>query len=129
MILEARVPESEAPSVEPAEDTVLAALFSTSDIPPPPPHENDKRSRGRDEDKARAWKKERREMEAAMRASLAEEEARQMRAEELAAGASRSRTVEIAGDTADSAIDAKDTTEGVHITEVVGSGEPDKPAC
>ena len=30
MILEARVPESEAPSVEPAEDTVLAALFTTS---------------------------------------------------------------------------------------------------
>ena len=28
-ILEARVPESEAPSVEPAEDTVLAALFAT----------------------------------------------------------------------------------------------------
>ena len=26
-ILEARVPESEAPSVEPAEDTVLAALL------------------------------------------------------------------------------------------------------
>ena len=36
-ILEARVPESEAPSVKPAEDTVLAALFATSDIPPPPP--------------------------------------------------------------------------------------------
>ena len=36
-ILEARVPESEAPSVEPAEDTVLASLFTTSDIPPPPP--------------------------------------------------------------------------------------------
>ena len=30
MILEARVPESEAPSVEPAKDTVLAALFATS---------------------------------------------------------------------------------------------------
>ena len=29
-ILEARVPESEAPSVEPTEDTVLAALFATS---------------------------------------------------------------------------------------------------
>ena len=28
-ILEARVPESEAPSVEPVEDTVLAALFTT----------------------------------------------------------------------------------------------------
>ena len=36
-ILEARVAESEATSVEPAEDTVLAALFATSEIPPPPP--------------------------------------------------------------------------------------------
>ena len=36
-ILEARVPESEAPSVEPAEDTVLAALFATSKIPQHPP--------------------------------------------------------------------------------------------
>ena len=36
-ILEARVPEPEAPSVEPAEDTVLAALFATSKVPPPPP--------------------------------------------------------------------------------------------
>ena len=36
-ILEARVPESEAPSVEPAEDTVLAALFATYEIPPPLP--------------------------------------------------------------------------------------------
>ena len=35
-ILEARVPESEAPCVEPTEDTVLAALFATSAIPPPP---------------------------------------------------------------------------------------------
>ena len=35
-ILEARVPESEAPSVEPAEDTVLAALFATSFFPQPP---------------------------------------------------------------------------------------------
>ena len=61
-------------------------------------------------------------MEAARRASLAEEEARQMRAEELVAGASRSRTVEIAAGTADSVVDAEDTTEGVQITEVVGSG-------
>ena len=37
MILEARVPESEAPSVEPAEDTVMAALLATSEISPPPP--------------------------------------------------------------------------------------------
>ena len=51
-ILEARVPVSEAPSVEPVEDTVLAALFATSEIPPPPPQENTKRSRGRAEDEA-----------------------------------------------------------------------------
>ena len=34
-----RDPEYEAPSFEPVEDTVLAALFSTYDIPPPPPRE------------------------------------------------------------------------------------------
>ena len=51
-ILEARVPDSEAPSVEPAEDTVLAALFTTSDIPPPPPRETAKSRRGRAEDEA-----------------------------------------------------------------------------
>ena len=68
-------------------------------------------------------------MEAVKRASLADEEACQMRAVELAAGASSSRTVEIAGGTADSVDDAEDTTEGVQITEVVGFGEPDPPAC
>ena len=65
MILEARVPESEAPSTETAENTVLAALFSTYEIPPPPPREHAKRRRGREEDEARAQKKECREMEAA----------------------------------------------------------------
>ena len=48
-----------------------------------------------------------------------------MKAVELAAGASSSRNVEIAGGTSDSALDAEDTTEGVQITEVVGSMEPD----
>ena len=52
-----------------------------------------------------------------------------MRAGELAAGASSSRTVEIGGGTAYSAVDAEDTIEGVQITEVVGSGEPDPPTC
>ena len=46
MILAARVPESEAPSAEPTEDTVMAALFATSEIPPPPPREHAKRHRG-----------------------------------------------------------------------------------
>ena len=79
-ILRARVPESEAPSVEPAEDTVLAGLFTTSEIPPPPPRKSAKRHRGRAEDEARARKKERQEMEDARRASLSEEEAHQIRA-------------------------------------------------
>ena len=65
-------------------------------------------------------------MEAARRASLSEEEAHLMRASELAAGASSSRTVEIAGGTTDGAVVAED--EGVHIAEDVGSGEPDPPA-
>ena len=51
-ILKARVPVSEAPSVEPAEDTVLAALFTTSEIPPPLPRESAKRRRGGAEDEA-----------------------------------------------------------------------------
>ena len=45
MILESRVPEYEAPSAELDEDTVIAVLFSTSEIPPPPPREHAKRRR------------------------------------------------------------------------------------
>ena len=52
-----------------------------------------------------------------------------MRASELAAGASSSRTVEIAGGTTDGAVVAEDTTEGVQIPEDVGSREPDPPSC
>ena len=46
MILEANVHKSKAPYAEPVEDTVLASLFSTSDIPPPPPREYAKRCKG-----------------------------------------------------------------------------------
>ena len=108
---------------------MLAALFATSEIPPPPPREYAKRLRGRAEDEARAQKKEHQEIEAARRASLAEEEANRMRAFDLAAGASSSRIVERAGGTTDGAVVAEDTTEGVQIAEDVGSGEPDLPAC
>ena len=62
-----------------------------------------------------------------------------MRASELGAGASSSRTVEIAGGTTEGAVVAEDitegvqiaedTTEGVQIAEDVGSGEPYPPAC
>ena len=68
-------------------------------------------------------------METARRASLAEEEAHQIKASQLAAGASSSRTVETVGGTTDGAIVTEGTTEGVQIAEDVGSGEPDPPAC
>ena len=127
--LEARVPESEASSVEPAEDTVFVALFATSDIPPPPPRESAKRRRGRAEDEVRARKKKCRDIKDARRASLAKEEVHRLRASELAAGASSSRTVEIAGGTTDGVVVVEDTTEGVPIVEDVGSGESDPLSC
>ena len=68
-------------------------------------------------------------MEAARRASLAEEAVHQMRASELAAGASSSQTVEIAGPITDSAVVIEDTTEVVQIAQDIGSREPDPPAC
>ena len=68
-------------------------------------------------------------MEAARRASLAEEEAHQMRELELAVGETSCRTLEIAGGTTDGVVVSEDTTEGVLIAKDVGSGEPDPPAC
>ena len=47
-ILDVRVPESKATLVEPAKDTVLAALFTTSNAPPPPPREHAKRHLSRE---------------------------------------------------------------------------------
>ena len=51
-ILKARVPESETPSVKPAKDTVMAALFTALKIPPPPSREHSQRLRGRAEAEA-----------------------------------------------------------------------------
>ena len=67
-------------------------------------------------------------MEDARRVSLAEEEAHQMRASELASWASSSRIVEIEGGTTDGVVVAEDTTEGVQIAEDVSSGIPGPPA-
>ena len=52
-----------------------------------------------------------------------------MRASELADGASRSRTVGLAGGTTDGVVVVEDTTEGVQIAEDVGSEELDPPSC
>ena len=63
------------------------------------------------------------------RASLADEEAHRMTTVESVAGESSFKYVAIAGGIADSVVADKETTEGVHITEVVGSGELDPTAC
>ena len=78
-------------------------------------------------------------MEAARRASLVEAEAHQIRASQIAAGTSSSRSVETVGGTTDGAVVSEDitegvqivedTTEGVQIAEDVGSGKPDPPTC
>ena len=68
-------------------------------------------------------------MEAARRASIADEEACKIRLIESAAGASSSRDVETAGGTTDSVVADEKPTEGVQTTEVVGSGESDPSAC
>ena len=68
-IIEAWVPESEAPSVEPAKDMMMAALFATTDVPVHPPRERSKRHRTRDEDDSRS-QKELHELKAARRDSF-----------------------------------------------------------
>ncbi|TMW93418.1 hypothetical protein EJD97_011729, partial [Solanum chilense] len=104
-----RVPDSEAPYAEPAEDTVMVALFATSEIPPPPNKDHDKRYKDREEDEARSRKKERHEMEAVRRAALADDEARRIRVVESVASASCFGDVETAGGTADSVVADEDT--------------------
>ena len=65
---------------------------------------------------SRARKKERHEMEAARRDSIADEEAHKIMAIYSAAEASSSRNVETVGGTTDSAVADDDTTEAVQTT-------------
>ena len=139
MILEARVPKSEAPSAEPAEDTVLVALLSTAEC-----HHLHHESMPRGVEVGLMMrigkKRERRELEAAKRDSIADEEARQLRAIELAFGVSSSRFSQaekrttygfiiVERGTIDGDVDAEDTSEDVQTTKGVGSGTPNPPAC
>ena len=128
-ILEMRGPEADSSPVETVEDTVFASLFSAPTTQPHEPLEYFKRhysnssSEGED---ARAWKKERKNLEASRRASFHDEEAHQMRPRELAVGASSSR-VEVVQR---SIIEGEDIVvaiiEGVR-TECAGSRKPDPP--
>ena len=104
-------------------------LFATFEIPPPTPREHAKRRKGQEEDEDRIQKKERCDIQAGRRASLADEEAHRLRVAESAAGVSSSTDVAIAGGTVDSVVAYKDTTEGVQSTKVVDFEELDPPNC
>ena len=127
-ILNVWVLESEATPAEPAEDTVLAALFTTSTAPLPLPHERAKRHQSRESEEDRDRKKEHTELEATRRAFLLDEEARQMKARELAARASSSKLDDVERSTTEGADIAEDTTDGVPTTDGAGSGKTDPPA-
>ena len=126
-ILEARVPESEASSADPAEDTMLASLFSTTYVPPPPQQKCAKRHQTRDEDESRALK-EHHELEAARRASLSDGKAHQLRVIEVVDGASSTRVVEAERSTIDGDVIAEETTNGFPTLDRAGYRQSDPPA-
>ena len=68
-------------------------------------------------------------LETSRNASIADEVAREIRVVESAAGESSSRYVVTAGSTTDSVVADKDTTEGFHTTQAMGSRETNPPAC
>ncbi|TMW86778.1 hypothetical protein EJD97_020895 [Solanum chilense] len=127
-ILEAWVPEFEATSAEPAKDTVMDALFSTT-TPSPQPREHTKRHRSREDDETRSRKRDHIELEAARRSSLIDEEAQQMRAQEVAVGASSSRIAYVERSTTEGTIIAVYTTDGVLTTEGAGFEKLDPTSC
>lgn len=80
-ILDMRVPEPKAAPAELAEDAVLTVLFQTTTAPSPLTRERAKTHRSShisESEGAPAMKRERLDMEAARRASLLDNEAREM---------------------------------------------------
>ncbi|XP_025884999.2 uncharacterized protein [Solanum lycopersicum] len=114
VILDVWVPEPKVTHVELAQDTMLS--------------ERAKRHQSRETDEAQARNKECTEFEASRRDSLADEEARYMKARELVAGVSISRLEDVDRSTTEGANVVADTTEGVLTTDGLGSGQPDPPA-
>ena len=74
-------------------------------------------------------KKEQTDLESVRRALLIDEETCQMRAQELAAGASSSRLSTIERSTNEGAEIDVCTIDGFPIAEVTGCGKTDPPAC
>lgn len=84
--------------------------------------------RFRKNEEARARKKGPTEMQAVKGASLVDEETRQMRACDLAAGSSSSKFVDIERTTSEAANIDVDTTDGFTTIDGVGSEKPDPPS-
>ena len=130
-ILEMRGPDAATEPIEQVEEIGLVALFTG-----PLHHSNprmcakrDRSSRTTDGEEAHARNKEQMDLEQVRRDSLIDEETHQMRARELAAGASSSRLEAFEGsNTKGEGIDFG-TTEGVPTTEVASFEKPDPPAC
>lgn len=117
VILDMRLPNPKTELAELAEDTMLAALFTTSTALSPPPWEHAKRHRSKDNKEARAMKKDHTGMEAVRRASLVDEEALQMRNHEIDVGASSSMLDNLERSTIEGADIVVDTTEGVPTSD------------
>lgn len=87
------MPEYEASFAKPAEDTMMAALFSTAKAPPPQPHDHSKWHIFREKEDPRTRKMEFQNLEVAKRPSLMGEKDRQLSSIEFTAEMSSSRVV------------------------------------
>ncbi|TMW81278.1 hypothetical protein EJD97_010708 [Solanum chilense] len=112
-----------------AEETVLAALFSTAKMPPPPPRDRSKRHRVRDEEESMARKKDLYELEGVRRALHIDKDSRQLRAIEFVARECSSIVFEAERSISDGVVFAEKTTEGVPTKEGASFGQPDLPSC
>ena len=131
IILEMRGPEPKTPLVRTAEDTVFATLFPAPTTSLLEPRDRAKKHRSihnTKRDEAGARRNERTDLEAERRDSLLDEEARQMRARELDAGASSSRVEVVEKSATEGADTVVGTTEGVP-TEGADSGISYPASC
>ena len=148
-ILAAPSVETQAAPTALADDTVLDALFSgTAEEGPAPTHAKVKCHHSHRTEEEKAHKRQHRQEKEARRASIVDEELRQQRVRERAAGASSSapvaevqpvlRDVVSTFDGAERLLES--TTEGARISEAgttegaptavpAGSGKSDSPAC
>uniref|UniRef100_M1DFE2 Integrase core domain containing protein n=1 Tax=Solanum tuberosum TaxID=4113 RepID=M1DFE2_SOLTU len=136
-ILSTPIVEPQAAPIALADDTVLDALFSgTTEEGLEPTHAKGKRHRSSRTEEEKDQKRQRRQENEARKVSILDEELRQRRVRESAAGASSSATVvevppvvkDVMGTTDGAMMDDVGTTEGDPTIVLAGSGKPNPPA-